>query len=146
MPHEKIWDSTNTGATPGQRMPDQNALELHWSNYDTGGWFEVVTSRPSVGARTPASDGAAEEYAIKLLQSETLIVSGDDVAVKAIPLRDRLTGTEITRLAEQLAPHLVHAAGEDLNRLGIMLDRDGVNRLIKLTREIAPRVFGRDQW
>lgn len=146
MPHEKIWDSTNTHAAPGVPMPDQSALEIRWQNYDAGGWFEVVASRPGTHARGAADEAASLEYAAKLLQSESLVVSGDDVSVKAVPLAERLTGTEITRLAEQLAPHLQWAAGEDFNRMGIMLDRDGVNRLLRVLKTAAPKVFGRDEW
>lgn len=146
MPHEKIWDMTNTRSEAGFPMPDQNALEIHWSTLDQCGWFEVVVNRPGMDARTPADDAASLEYAAKLLQSEKLFVGGDDVTVKGVPLCDVLTGVQLTMLAEQLAPHLRHAAGEPTNRSSIMLDREGVNRLLRVTKSAAPKAFGRDEW
>jgi hypothetical protein len=146
MPHEKIWDAHNTGTLPGDdRMPDQNALEIHWSNLTDArgaGYVRVTVDRPGVDARGAVDTTTAMNETMALLSAfEGDQGEGDDGS-----LVELLGTARLAKLAGRLAPRLAYSYGPPANRLGIALDRDGVNRLIRHAKRAGRTAFGADEW
>lgn len=144
MPHEKIWDRHNTSALPGEDQPPQNALEVHWSSGpDNGpdGYVQVTVDRPGVDARGAVDPTTAMSETLALLQGLTL-----DMGVSGGSLSGLLGEAAVAQLAAELAPMLAYSFGPPVHRLGIQLDRDGVNRLIRSAKRGGRTAFGSDEW
>ena len=141
MPHEKIWDADNTGTLPGDdRMPDQNVLEIHWTSAPTG-HVQVTVDRPGVDARGAVDETTAMNETLSLLSSLSL-----DLGQSGGSLSGLLGDAGLIALARLLAPKLAYSYGAPVNRLGIVLDRDGLNRVISTSKRAGRAAFGPNEW
>lgn len=137
MPHENIWDQTNTPAEPGEKIGHgQNKLEVSWAPFEGGNNVMIAAERPDLNARISCwSDGMgnpverADAAFSALLDAAGVVLEGDDYE----------------KLREKILPALGYYAGTPVTRLGIHLDREGCNRLIKVTRRARDHAFGRDE-
>lgn len=145
MPYEKVQDCTNH-TRDENNLPvagDQRLGIVSWSHGPTpaddytapDGWVQLMTKDTAEPARFEAEPEETLQRVTELLKDFRYVTDSS---------KDALSHGLLEQLATHLAPHLRHAFGEPVGGFAITLDRNGINRLIRLLQRVRGLAYGAD--